>query len=515
MEASSNSRDGLTSSSSTTTTTTTTTTSLQLSVEQWELLRRLRNSHLTKAQIIRAYDELDRLDRELGNLFNSAPSAPPLILSSSCTNVPLIDPVSPSTINSQQVSPPSLTSITNNNNNNNKRPHSHTVNGLQPVRLSNGYHSSHIQHSTTSSSSSSSNASLRPIRNGINETNSSILNQHETINQNDIEEENRELQELLTKGDVAIHNEISVFVYRYDLKQSQIARMAAVNQAYVSKFLRGDLFDLSENGRMAICRWYIRYKKIVQSMSGSQPSAELLTNLTSTCEPPTKVPRLVESQTNNNNNSSPVSFDAPKRTRFTFRPEHLDILEKAFLDNPYPDPRRREDLARICNEARTRIDGTIEVLNERDRVTDAIVTHWFQNKRKMTKSQRVSIHEDSIPLSISNSSNNHPSTILMNDFENTNGDDDIHIPHHHQQQQQKSTVPVVDIDCFDTSTSLLDPQMAAYRAIMSRMVPFANNINGNSSPRRFVKQEPILNQDESSQGDESNSQSPLNDHLSP
>ena len=41
----------------------------------------------------------------------------------------------------------------------------------------------------------------------------------------------------------------------------------AVNQAYVSKFLRGDLFDLSENGRMAICRWYIRYKKIVQSMS--------------------------------------------------------------------------------------------------------------------------------------------------------------------------------------------------------------------------------------------------------
>ena len=42
--------------------------------------------------------------------------------------------------------------------------------------------------------------------------------------------------------------------------------LLAVNQAYVSKFLRGDLFDLSENGRMAICRWYIRYKKIVQSM---------------------------------------------------------------------------------------------------------------------------------------------------------------------------------------------------------------------------------------------------------
>jgi len=58
-------------------------------------------------------------------------------------------------------------------------------------------------------------------------------------------------------------------------------------------------------------------------LGGAQPSAELLANLTSSCEPPTKIPRLTESQTNNN--SSPNSFDAPKRTRFTFRPEHLDV----------------------------------------------------------------------------------------------------------------------------------------------------------------------------------------------
>jgi len=58
-------------------------------------------------------------------------------------------------------------------------------------------------------------------------------------------------------------------------------------------------------------------------LGGGPPSAELLANLASTCEPPTKVPRLTEPQTNNN--ASPVSFDAPKRTRFTFRPEHLDV----------------------------------------------------------------------------------------------------------------------------------------------------------------------------------------------
>ena len=139
----------------------------------------------------------------------------------------------------------------------------------------------------------------------------------------------------------------------------------------------------------------------------------------------------------------------------------------------------------------------------------------------------VSVPDDSMPLTMmSNNSNNHLSA--TNDFENLGSDDDLHAAQpqlhlHHQQQQQhqlqqqqqKSTVPVMDVDCYDTSASLLDPQMAAYRAIMSRMVPFANNINGNNSPKRLIKQEPLNNQDESSQGDDSSSSSPLNDRLSP
>ncbi len=107
---------------------------------------------------------------------------------------------------------------------------------------------------------------------------------------------------------------------------------------------------------------------------------------------------------------------------------------------------------------------------------------------------------------MSNNGSNHLS--IANDYENMNGDDDLNI------SQQKSSIPIVDVDCYDTSTSLLDPQMAAYRAIMSRMVPFANNVNGNNSPKRLVKQEPFHIQEESSHEDESNSSSPLNDHLS-
>ena len=118
----------------------------------------------------------------------------------------------------------------------------------------------------------------------------------------------------------------------------------------------------------------------------------------------------------------------------------------------------------------------------------------------------VSIQEDSIPL---NSNHNH-------DFESTSGDDDVH-NHHHQQQQQhhKPNVSAADIDCFDTSISLLDPQLAAYRAIMSRMVPFASNLNGNTPSKQYVKQEPTLIPDESSHEDASDSQPPSNDRSSP
>lgn len=65
------------------------------------------------------------------------------------------------------------------------------------------------------------------------------------------------------------------------------------------------------------------YRVCVIFLGNGPPSAELLANLTSSCEPPSKMPRLSESQSNTN--ASPVSFDAPKRTRFTFRPEHLDV----------------------------------------------------------------------------------------------------------------------------------------------------------------------------------------------
>lgn len=39
------------------------------SIEQIELIRRLRNSGLTKEQLLQAFESLERIDSELGNLY--------------------------------------------------------------------------------------------------------------------------------------------------------------------------------------------------------------------------------------------------------------------------------------------------------------------------------------------------------------------------------------------------------------------------------------------------------------
>jgi len=44
--------------------------SLLFSIEQWELTRRLKNSGLTKEQLCQAFDDLDKMEKDLGSLYN-------------------------------------------------------------------------------------------------------------------------------------------------------------------------------------------------------------------------------------------------------------------------------------------------------------------------------------------------------------------------------------------------------------------------------------------------------------
>ncbi|CAF0756817.1 unnamed protein product [Didymodactylos carnosus] len=515
---------------------------LALSVEQWELLRRLRNSHLTKTQIIQAYDELDRLDRELGQVFNqqiehqplqshshnqSSQKRSPTILNVHKPNDVIIqlpndenhDIITTnndySTTKDVQLSPSSQPLSTN------KRSHNSIHNGLLSSSSKTSSTSSSAQQQQQQQQNGNSNRTLTtPSQSQILTTSSTgnplgLLSQHrgnynggvysrnvtssnsstcngtngEIINENvniqsphialpDLEDEARELQELLSKGDVAIHNEISVFVYRYDLKQSQIARMADIKQLETLHRFTHDVSHI-----------------------GTQNVADIVNTVV--CEPSAKVIKL-------DTNSSLMSFEAPKRTRFTFRPEHLDILEKAFIDNPYPDPRRREELARVCNEARSKAEGT-EVLNERERVTEQIVTHWFQNKRKMTKRANQDEH-----LPITNTEGS--SLTSVNDcgtleYDNNSNEDEHDSPNslspsninNNSSGTNTANKSKLDVSLSETNNDeCLDPtQLAAYRAIMSRM-SFLDPIKTTSSSS-YIKQEPYENPNSSATSRDSKS----------
>ncbi|ELT96819.1 hypothetical protein CAPTEDRAFT_124171 [Capitella teleta] len=84
--------------------------------------------------------------------------------------------------------------------------------------------------------------------------------------------------------------------------------------------------------------------------------------------------------------ATPVNGDFlkyPRRERFVFRPNHLEILEKYFQEDNYPSFEKREEISKACNAATEAMTG--RELGDKERVTAQIISNWFANKRKELK----------------------------------------------------------------------------------------------------------------------------------
>ncbi len=98
----------------------------------------------------------------------------------------------------------------------------------------------------------------------------------------------------------------------------------------MSKFLRGDFNDLSENGKTLIYKWYLKFIKnpVMLHATSKQNGGHDL----STGEPLNKIIKL-----ENNNSYSFVNMHntptAPKRTRFSFKLEHLTVSVDVLYDS--------------------------------------------------------------------------------------------------------------------------------------------------------------------------------------
>ncbi|GIY82893.1 homeobox-containing protein 1 [Caerostris darwini] len=350
-------------------------------VEQVELIRRLRSSGITREQVLIAFTELERLEAEFGrscsygdqmqnhNMEFSFSSTS--VVRSNCTasvfantgipNVPTVPNVNGDSLHIPYKQNDYFNShpITSNGTNLHEEMSDTTIlngdcsvnTGDMPSRLENELgipsvnetlHSVSCSESITQNAYNSSfNCSFYPM-----EVQSSELT---------------ELQELKKKGDMAILAEIRNFVMTYNIKQTLIAEMTKMSQPYVSRFFRGDIQDMPDRTKNTFFMWYLTCKNNPLKLAQMCPSSG--------------IKRMV---------SESGDLIPLKRERFTFKGSHLAVLEKYYEQDPYPDTQVREMIVEQCNKAAEKCEWP---LSDRDTVTLPVVNNWFNNRRKDAKKQ--------------------------------------------------------------------------------------------------------------------------------
>ena len=146
-------------------------------IEQWEFIRRLRNSGVTKEHICQAFSDLDRIENELGNIFHN---------SSSTTNE-------------------SLVNLLQNKTNADANSFSKNFQLFMAKNIAAlNFHQRFIQNASIATTSTETSASspvvtkldLSPNSNSCTSQNTSPLSSNNDNNSFDIEDEIKELEEL-------------------------------------------------------------------------------------------------------------------------------------------------------------------------------------------------------------------------------------------------------------------------------------------------------------------------------
>ncbi|TSK58205.1 Homeobox-containing protein 1 [Bagarius yarrelli] len=327
----------------------------RFTIEQIDLLQRLRRSGMTKPEIVHALDTLERLDREHGDKFGRRGSA-----SSSCGPAPSVsDPapshatsesstshmaistattatqtqfLSPSPSNSYATSPPvSLVAVTQNG----------TANGkLSPPRYSAG--------------NAATAVAVRPY--GFDGTEEEV----------DVDDK---VEDLMRRDSSLVKEEIKAFLANRRISQAVVAQVTGISQSRISHWLLQQGSDLSEQKKRAFYRWYQLEKTTPGATLNMRPAPLALDEIEWRQTPPPI-------------SSATGSFRLRRGSRFTWRKECLAVMESYFNDNQYPDEAKREEIANACNAV---IQKPGKKLSDFERVTSLKVYNWFANRRKEIK----------------------------------------------------------------------------------------------------------------------------------
>ncbi|KAK5884018.1 hypothetical protein CesoFtcFv8_020284 [Champsocephalus esox] len=311
-------------------------------LEQIDLLQRLRLSGMTKPQILHALESLERLDSD---------HRPP----SNCDSQPT----------------PSTTTTTTNNNNN---PTTTTA-APAPSSSSSSASSLSLASATTQTSgldgaalspSNSYEASPPPLYPPSVAVQRSFSYDMMGEEEWDLEEK---VEEYMRRDSNLVKEEIKTFLNNRRISQAIVGQVTGISQSYISQWLLQQGLEMSDSKRRAFYRWYL--------LERNNPGATLSMRSLVKEEPDWRTGMM-----SGDRGMAGGPLRLRRGSRFTWRKECQSIMESFFMENQYPDESKREEIANACNSV---IQKPGCKISEFERVTALKVYNWFANRRKEMK----------------------------------------------------------------------------------------------------------------------------------
>ncbi|XP_034016621.1 homeobox-containing protein 1 isoform X4 [Thalassophryne amazonica] len=302
-------------------------------IEQIDLLQRLRLSGMTKPQIIHALESLERLDPDHRPSHCDSHPTP-------SNNTPTTVAPAPSSSSSSSSSSLSLASATT------------QTSGLDGAALS------------PSNSYEASPPPLFPPSVAVQRSFSYDMMGEEEW---DLEEK---VEEYMRRDSNLVKEEIKTFLNNRRISQAIVGQVTGISQSYISQWLLQQGLEMSDSKRRAFYRWYL--------LERNNPGATLSMRSLVKEEPDWRTGIITGDRVG--------MMGGPLRlrrgSRFTWRKECQSIMESFFMENQYPDEAKREEIANACNSV---IQKPGCKLSEFERVTALKVYNWFANRRKEMK----------------------------------------------------------------------------------------------------------------------------------
>uniref|UniRef100_UPI00398E46C3 homeobox-containing protein 1-like isoform X2 n=1 Tax=Pristiophorus japonicus TaxID=55135 RepID=UPI00398E46C3 len=323
----------------------------RFTIEQIDLLQRLRRSGMTKRDIIHALETLDRLDQEHTEKFGKRHCYSNSTNSNSCYGNSNNFPASSSTATAATQTQYSGTSPSPSNSYDTSPPPCSTnLNGRESV-----HHEKALL----------ANGRLSPSRLHSNSS-------HRTCSFHALEEETdleEKVEELMRRDCTVIKEEIKSFLSNRMISQTIVGQVTGMSRSFISQWLLQQGLDMSEPKKRMLYRWYL-LEKINPGVTLNMRPASSTTE-----EPEWKQSMPPVGATSGN-------FRLRRGSRFTWRKECLTVMESYFNENQYPDEAKREEISNACNAV---IQKPGRKLTESERVTPLKVYNWFANRRKENK----------------------------------------------------------------------------------------------------------------------------------